>query len=151
MRDIVSESNPGIVSLNDQCRVSNLAPTDMCKTPFCSRVLEKGLIINNFIMNHQYILAFYRRVMGTYDVGLKAARGASSDVELAEDFIILRGEDTPENSANFTTVAKTRFCYGIDIIESCLRNRKVVLEMIDDDSYIKSTIANSATAHAALR
>lgn len=160
MRQIVADTYPGIVSLNDQSHVANLAISDICKTPFCKRVLEKVLVINNFIMNHQYVLAAYRRLMDKFNAGLRASGGASSSEE-ATSFVaaveVTDCEDdeqsrleTERTSVNFTTVAKTRFGYRVDIAERCLRNKKVVQEMVDDVSYLRSKIASSPTAKAAL-
>lgn len=86
-------------------------------------------------MHHGYLLAYFRRLKEAHSVGLKAAKGSNS--ELAEDFILIPEEDSPENAVNFTAIAKTRFCYSVNIVEECIKNRGVVKEMADDDGYLQ--------------
>lgn len=160
MRQIVADAYPGIVSLNDQSHVASLAITDMCKTSFCKRVIAKVLVINNLIMNHQYVLAVYCRLMAKFNTALKAAGGS---VESDEATVFLAPVDDAdekidsdpvrqpeETSVNFMTVAKTRFAYRVDIAERRIRNKKVVQEMVDDISYLISKVDSSSTAQATL-
>lgn len=38
-------------------------------------------------------------------------------------------EECSETSLKFTIIAKTRFCYRLDLLERCIRNRKVLKEL----------------------
>lgn len=81
MRDVVAGKYPGIVSLNDQSHVANLGLSDIQKTPFGNRVLEKALQVNNFVLQHQYALAYFRKVMVQCNKSLKALSGESEPVQ----------------------------------------------------------------------
>lgn len=98
--------------------------------------------------------------MAGCNVSVKAAYGRGANVEeavpfrsVSSDLLNMDGEDENETQTyvNFTTVSKTRFCYRLDILERCVRNKKVPKEMVDVVSWLKSKVSNSESARAALK
>lgn len=74
MREIISEKNPGIVSLNDQSHIENLGLTDISTTAFCERTLDKAYKISNFVLHHQYALSQYRQLKDQYNDSLTRSK-----------------------------------------------------------------------------
>eukprot|EP00173_Palmaria_palmata_P004658 Plantae.Rhodophyta-Palmaria_palmata.ctg6783.p1 GENE.Plantae.Rhodophyta-Palmaria_palmata.ctg6783~~Plantae.Rhodophyta-Palmaria_palmata.ctg6783.p1 ORF type:complete len:494 (-),score=98.26 Plantae.Rhodophyta-Palmaria_palmata.ctg6783:161-1576(-) len=179
MRDIISKKHPGIVSLNDQSHVANPALTDLLKTPFGKRVLTKAASINVFIINHQHVLAYYCKLMKSYKAGLKAAAESSSGapqealefLDILSDLAQLGLDDVDDDddeeageedgteaaataevattAINFIHLCHTRMCCKLDVLERCDRNRKVLADLVYDESKIRSLVGSASTARAA--
>lgn len=134
MRDIVCELNPGIVGLNDQAHVANLAFKEICALPFVAKGLEASAFISTYIRNHQYVNALYKICKTEFNTTLKQ-----------------RGDTDIPTAINFSPTATTRFGYSLDGIEECVRNQKACVDLVFDRTQLqKATNANTAAKKEAV-
>lgn len=113
MNDIICNANPGIVSLNDQAHVANLLFSDVCKIKFIVSAIDSCSTMSSYIRNHQYVNALYKTCKTEFNETLKQ-----------------RKDENTDTAVNFSSIPATRFCYRLDAVEECLRNRKACLDLI---------------------
>lgn len=133
MRDIVCEFNPGIVGLNDQAHVANLAFKDIYAIPFITTGFGASSSISAYIRSHQYINALYKICKAEFNTTLKQ-----------------RGDNATPTASKFGANPNTRFGYSLNGVEECFRNQKACVDLVFDRTKLqKATKLDTAAKEEA--
>lgn len=118
MRRLVTEENPGLVSLNDQAHVANLPLGDLSKIPWVRGAIQTATTVSQYVRNHQRLLAAYSREKDIYNRTLD--EGAAHEKRTA---------------AAYVSPCATRFMYNRDLLRACVRNRPALRNLLERNGW----------------
>lgn len=109
MSQISSDSNTGIVSLNDESHVIDPSYFGYIWEQSCEGKLGESVAEVKYVHSHQYLQAQFQELKMTYNAALRQAKKDKST----------------ETVIKFTSISRTRFSYSLDILSDAFATTKL--------------------------